>query len=366
MPTDTLTPEDAAQAEALAGRLFNAAQETLDMLTVYLGERLGLYRSLATDGPATPPALADRTGIHRRYAREWLEQQAVTGILEVDDPAAEEDARRYRLVRGHAEALTDPDSLFSVAPLARGLVACAQVAPRLVDAFRSGTGVAWADYGPDGYEAQGDFNRPWLRAQFGSQHLPGLPQLHARLSADPPARVADFGCGAGWASIAIAQAYPNVTVAGFDADEASIALARKHAADAGVADRVAFEVADVSNPSMTGAYDVVVAIELIHDLPDPVAALTTIRRVLVPGGTAIALEEKVADRFSPGHPIDRFAYAFSVVLCLPVGMAQQPSNAPGTVMRQDTFRRLAQEAGFRDVEVLDIDLPLQRFYRLVP
>src|SRR5919201_3373946 len=354
---EDLTDKAAAQAEALTGRLFLGHQETLDLVMVYIGDRLGLYRALASGGPATAAELASRAGIHERYAREWLEQQAVTGILEVDDASAPEEERRFSLPRGHAESLIDPESPFSITPLARVLVASVQVLPKLLEAYRTGGGVSWDDYGPDGYEGQADFNRPWLVAQFGTEHLPQIPDVHARLLADPPARVADFSCGAGWAAIAIARAYPGVTVDGFDVDEASIALASRNAADAGVGDRVSFQVADVTDRSLEGEYDLVVAIEGIHDLAKPVEALSTIRRVLAPGGAAIVVEEKVADRFSPDAAGDRFMYGWSVLLCLPVGMTEQPSAGMGTLMRQSSFRRYAQAAGFNDIEVLDIDRP---------
>lgn len=364
--TAELEHRDAERAEALTGRLFSAAQESLDVLTVYIGDRLGLYRALADAGPLTPSELAIATSIDERYAREWLEQQAVSGILEVDDPAVPAIKRRYALAPGHAESLVDPESPFSIAPLARGTVACAQALPAVLDAFRSGGGVPWSAFGTDAIEAQGDFNRPWLLSKLGTEHLPQIPDVHARLQGDPPARVADFACGLGWAGIAIARAYPNVTVHGFDIDEGSVERARRNAADAGVADRVNFLVGDITDRSFSGEYELIIAIEGIHDLARPVDALATIRRVLAPGGSAIALEEKVADSFTPGHPIDRFMYGFSVLLCLPAAMAEQPSAATGTVMRPETFRRYALEAGFRDLEILDIDLPMQRYYRLMP
>jgi len=161
---------DTAKAEAFAGRLFNGSLEAMDVLSVYIGERLGLYQALAQAGPATPDELAKRAGIHPRYAREWLEQQAVTGLLSVDNPSLPEDRRRYTLDPSHAEALINPESPFSITPLARTLVACAQALPKLLDAYRTGGGVAWSDYGKDGIESQGDFNRPWLVAQFGTEY----------------------------------------------------------------------------------------------------------------------------------------------------------------------------------------------------
>src|SRR5213592_4889719 len=135
---------DIEQRDALVGRLFEGILGTMDLMNVYLGDRLGLYRALVEDGPATTDELAARAGIHERYAREWLEQQAVTGILEVDYPAKPEGERTYTLPPAHAEALTDPDSLFSIAPLARALVASIEAVPHVVEAFRTGGGVAWS------------------------------------------------------------------------------------------------------------------------------------------------------------------------------------------------------------------------------
>src|SRR4029079_18724986 len=129
-------------------------------------------------------------------------QQAVTGLLDVDGAAAAADRRRYALPSGYRDALLDPDSPYSIAPLGRSLVACAKVLPQLIDAYRTGGGVEWAAYGPDMIEAQGDFNRPWLVNELGSRILPAIPRIHERLTPAPPVRVADVACGVGWASIA--------------------------------------------------------------------------------------------------------------------------------------------------------------------
>jgi 2-polyprenyl-3-methyl-5-hydroxy-6-metoxy-1,4-benzoquinol methylase len=362
------TAADTSKTEAFVDRLFGATLGAIDVFAVYLGDRLGLYKALANGGPATPPELAKRAGIHPRYAREWLEQQAVSEVLEVDDPGKPENERRYALPAAHAEALVDPESPFSIAPLARAFASIGVVLPDLMDAFRTGGGVAWANYGADGIEAQGDFNRPWLVHQFGTEYLPSVPDVDARLQADPPARVADVACGVGWAGIAIARAYPNVRVDGFDLDPSSIALANDYAAEAGLADRVSFQVRDAGDPANEGHYDLAVVIEAIHDMSRPVEALAAIRKMLAPGGTAIIADERVADEFTvPGDPAERLFYGASILLCLPAGMAEQPSAATGTVMRAGTLRRYANEAGFTDVQVIDsIDHPFLRFYRLTP
>jgi len=254
------------KAGAFVGRLFDAGLGGFDLLTVYLGDRLGLYRQLAEKGSGTPDELARRAGIHPRYAREWLEQQAVSGILEVDDTQKPADQRRYSLPAAHAEALTKPDSLFSISPVARALVSATQALPQLLRAFRTGEGVAWSAYGSDMIESQGDFNRPWLVNLFGAEFLPAIPDVHQRLLADPPARVVDVACGVGWAAIAIAKSYPKVNVDGFDPDESSIDEARRLAKESGVDDRVRFEVRDGEDVGKEGPYDLAVVVEAIHDV----------------------------------------------------------------------------------------------------
>jgi 2-polyprenyl-3-methyl-5-hydroxy-6-metoxy-1,4-benzoquinol methylase len=349
------------------GRVFAASLGMFDVLTLYLGDQLGLYRALRDGGPATPRELASRAGIDERYAREWLEQQAATGILDVDDVAAKADDRRFALPAAYAEPLLDKDSAYSIAPLARSMVACAKVVPQLMAAFRTGGGVEWADYGPDMIEAQGDFNRPWLLGSFGTQILPAIAGIAERLRADPSARVADVACGVGWAAIAIAQAFPKVRVDGFDLDAGSIELASKNARDAGVEDRVTFRKLDVAKAE-AGQYDLAVIIEAVHDMTQPVGVLASLRRMLRPDGTALIADEKTADAFAaPADESERLYYGFSVFTCLPAAMTERPTAATGTVMRADMMRRLGEEAGFARVERLDEPaLDMLRFYRLTP
>ena len=364
---DTPTPTERTP-DALVGRLFEATLGMMDVISVYLGDRLGLYRALRDGGPATASELATRGGIDERYAREWLEQQAATDILDVDDVAAPADRRRYRLPEAYVDPLLDVDSPNSIAPLARSVVACAKVLPELLDAFRTGGGVDWSAYGPDMIEAQGDFNRPWLRASLGSEILPAIPGIHERLTADPGPRVADVACGVGWAGISIAKAYPSVRVDGFDLDESSIALAQANARASGVGDRVTFAVRDAADPAAAGQYDLVVVIEAIHDLSRPVEVLGAIREMLRPGGTALIADEKTEDAFSaPASETERMFYGFSILTCLPAAMTERPTAATGTAMRPDTLRGYATDAGFTGFERLDEPaLDMLRFYRLTP
>jgi SAM-dependent methyltransferase len=178
--------------------------------------------------------------------------------------------------------------------------------------------------------------------------------------------VADIGCGEGWSSISIAQAYPEVSVDAFDIDEASIRAARSHAREAGVDDRVTFHDVDAAGLELDGRFDVVTAFECIHDLPDPVGVLGTMRRLASADGQVVVMDERVSERFpGRGDDIERVMYGFSLFICLPDGMSHVPSAATGTVMRPDTLRQYARQAGFSDIETLPIEADFWRFYRLL-
>ena len=353
------------QRDELVQRLFSASLGMAEVLTVYLGDTLGLYRALERAGPMTAPELAKETGIFERYAREWLEQQAAAGILTVDDVAAEAHERRYLLPPGHVEPLLDPESPYSIAPFCKSFVAVSGAMPDLVAAFRSGGAVPWSSYGRDMIEAQGDFNRPWLVGSFATEYLPAIRDLHERLLSEPGARVADVACGVGWAAIALARAYPNITVDGFDLDELSIEIASRNATEAGVADRVSFEAKDAADPALESSYDLATVVESIHDLSRPVAVLSAIQGMLKPGGTLIVADERTEDSFTaPASETERVFYAYSVLCCLPSAMDDHSSAATGTVMRRTTFEAYARAAGFDDVSVLPIEHDFLRFYRL--
>lgn len=352
--------------DALVERIFGSSIEFMEILSIYVGDRLGFYRALADDGGATASQLADATGTNERYAREWLEQQAVAGILEVEDADAQPKERHYRLPEGHDEVLLARDSLYFMAPFARLLVGMTRPLPAVLEAFRTGGGVPYADYGEDIREGVAHANRPQFVNLLGTEWLPSVPDVHARLQADPPARVADVGCGSGWSSIAIARAYPKAQVDGFDLDEESVAAARANAEAEGLTDRVTFQLRDASDPELSGRYDLAIAIECVHDMARPVEALRAMRSMASEEGTTIVVDERVGEDFAaPSDEVERLMYGFSILHCLPVGMAEQPSAGTGTVMRPATLRRYATEAGFSGVEILPIENELWRFYQLV-
>jgi hypothetical protein len=211
-------------ADEVAERLFGSLLGLVEIMAVFLGDRLGWYRCLADAGPASAVELARRTGTHSRYAREWLEQQAVAGLLTVDSDGAP-DERRFAIPTSTAEVMTDPKSLVYLAPFARMFGAVGPVLPQLVQAYRQGGGVSWETLGNDARESQADANRPWYETRLGPA-LTSVPALHTSLAA-AGCRILDVGCGAGWSSISLARAYPSARVLGVDIDQPSIDLARR-------------------------------------------------------------------------------------------------------------------------------------------
>ncbi len=359
----TTTHPSAPTTDQFAERIFEAALGAIDTFSIYVGDKLGLYRALAEHGPMTRTELSGRTGMHRRYAHEWLEQQVTTGFLTVSDPALPPDERRYALEAGPAEVLTDPDSLAYLTPFVRLLMAAGLQMPALLDAYRTGGGVSWAEFGPDMRTGQADMNRPWYVKELGASWFPSVPELHDRLAAG--AKVADVGCGEGWSSLAIAESYPGVTVDGFDVDVPSIESARRHAAAAGLADRVRFHAVDAATVDGHGTYDVVTAFECIHDLPHPTHVLATMRSLVKPDGHVVIMDEAVGDHFGQrSDAIERLMYGFSMFVCLPDGMAHEGSAGTGTVFRPSVLEAYALQAGFKGIEVLPIQNDLWRFYRL--
>jgi len=353
--------------DALVERIFGSSIGFMEILSIYVGDRLGFYRALADNAAgATASELADATGTHERYTREWLEQQAVAGILEVESVDTDPEERRYLLPESHDEVLLERDSLYFVAPFAQQMVSITRPLPAVLEAFRTGGGVPYPHYGEDMREGIAYGNRPMFVNLMGTEWLPAIPDIHERLQADPPARVADIGCGTGWSSISIARAYPKVRVDGFDLDEGSISEAKANAEAEDLTDRVTFQVRDAADPELSGRYDLAIAIECIHDMGRPVEALRAMRSMVSNDGAVLVVDERVGEDFvAPSDEIERLMYGYSILHCLPVGMAEQPSAGTGTVMRPATLRRYATEAGFSGVEILPIENDLWRFYRLV-
>ncbi len=355
------TTYDAAvlTTEQFAEKIFDAVRGAAQVQALYLGDRLGWYRMLADEGPLTASELAHRTGTVERYAREWLEQQAVSGIVAADLDA---EPVRFALPREYADVLVNADSTGYMAPMARFFAATGVRLPDLVEAYRNGGGVSWEQLGADAREAQGALNRPLFLHQLTTELLPQVPDVH-RLLQDG-ARVADIGCGEGWSAIGLASGYPACEIDGFDIDAPSITAAKRNAAGRGLADRVTFTAADATGLPDDG-YDAVFAFECIHDLPDPVSVLSTMRRIAKPGAPVIVMDERTADAFDPdAGPVEELLYGYSIVCCLPDGMSHGDSVATGTVMRASTLDDYARSAGFEGATPLAVEHDFFRFYRL--
>lgn len=358
------TSDGIAARDQLVERLFGATIAALDLYHVWLGERLGLYRALAQAGRATAAELGNRAGVSERYAREWLEHQAVAGLLAVHD-TGEAATREFSLPPGHDEVLLDRDSLNYMTPMALGVVGMAQALPQVREAFTTGSGVAYEAYGADTRQFIGWINRPMFVNLLASEWFARVPGLVDRLGADPPARVVDVGCGTGWSSISIARGFPKAVVTGLDLDAASIEEARENAREAGADDRVTFAVGNATDPELTGSFDLVCAFETIHDMVDPVGALRAMRGLRAEGATVLVADERVADEFTTDvEDGERFQWGWSAIHCLPCALSEVPATGTGTIMRTPTFRRYALDAGFTNVEVLPIDNDFWRFYRL--
>jgi 2-polyprenyl-3-methyl-5-hydroxy-6-metoxy-1,4-benzoquinol methylase len=357
-------PGQPGDPAALTGRLFRDMVGALELLTVYLGERLGLYQALHAEGPATSEELAARTGTIERYIREWLEHHAASGLLEVDDPAAGPLARRYRLPPGHVPVLADTGDVRYQAFSGVELVRAARWMPAVAEAIRGGGAPPALPWAPEG---RPEFNRAVFLNLLAKQWLPAIADVDLRLRGEPPARVADLACGTGWSSIAMAQAYPLISVDGFDLDADAIQAARRNAGEAGVADRVTFTAADASGPGVPGQYDLVTIIEGLHDMSRPADALRVARGMLREPGCVLVADELVEDAFTaPASLEEQYHYAWSVVACLPAVMGDPDTAATGAVMRPATLRRYASDAGFQGLEILPVNAGMLRLYRLTP
>lgn len=364
MCTSPMTlPTDAAAATGLDDRIVESAIGTLELFGVFLGMRLGLYDALAEVEALTPPQLADAASIDLRYAREWLEQQAVSGYLRVDDVDLAADARGYRLPVEHRGVLVDESDGAHVAPLARMVVGIAGVLDEVVAAYRTGDGVPYERYGADFRHGQGGINRPAFENDLIDSWLPAVDGVETALSEG--GSLADVGCGQGFSTVAIARRWPEANVVGVDIDAASVADARSIAEAVGSTAR--FAAIDGAGLADLGPFDVVTILESLHDMAHPVEALRAARAALSDNGVVVIADELVADRFvAPGDDLERMMYGWSISHCLPVARTEPDSAELGTVLRSSTLEELALAAGFGSVEVVDVDGGFFRIYAVRP
>ncbi|MEE3851596.1 methyltransferase [Gordonia sp. LSe1-13] len=305
--------------------------------SVVIGERLGLYRSLA-DGAATPAEFAARTGCHERYLTEWLRGQAAGGYVSYDPPSG-----RFSLTAEQAFCLADPDGPNVPAAFLTAM-GTLRAEPKITEAFRTGAGVGWHEHHEDVFVGCDAFYRPGYVADLVPTWIPALDGVEEKLLAG--ARVADIGCGLGSSTRLMAAAYPMSTFVGFDYHTESITLARKRTADAGLASQVSFEIATAQQFTGYG-YDLIAMFDCLHDMGDPLGAARRVREALAPDGTWLLVEPYASDVVEENfNPAGRLFYSASTFLCLPNSLSQPGGYTLGAQAGESAVREIAVDAGF--------------------
>jgi SAM-dependent methyltransferase len=329
---------DEAKLNDFLHRFVGDLGATVHAANVAIGDELGLYKALAA-GPSTPAELAERTDTHPRYVAEWLAGQAAGGYVTYDP-----DSDRYLLSEEQAFTLTDEQSPAFLPGAFQLAAATVRDAPRMVQAFRSGEGVGWHEHNPDVFEGCERFFRPGYIGNLVSAWIPALDGVQDRLEAG--ARVADIGCGHGASTVLMAQAWPSSAFTGFDYHPASVEVARKRAAEAGVTDRVGFEAAPADAYPGKG-YDLVTTFDALHDMGDPVGAARHVLSSLAPEGTWMIVEPAAGDRVEDNlNPVGRAYYGLSTLLCVPNSLSQEVGLALGAQAGEPGIRKVVTEAGF--------------------
>lgn len=330
-----------AQVTEFVHKALGDLGSALTAALVVIGDKLGLYKALAKGGAATPEELAKRTGTRERYVREWCSAQAAAGYITYDPKSG-----RYTLPEAHIPALTDDESPACVLGGFQGMTAAMKAEPKVAEAFKNGGGVGWHEHDPNLFHGTERFFRPGYNAHLVDSWIPALDGVKDRLAAG--ARVADVGCGHGASTVIMAKAFPRSTFVGFDYHRPSVERARERAREAGVGDRVTFEVASAKD--FPGSYDLVAFFDCLHDMGDPVGAARHVRASLAPGGAWMLVEPIAGDRLEDNlNPVGRLYYSASTLLCTPASLSQEVGLGLGAQAGEKRLREVLTEAGFTRV-----------------
>ncbi|MGH9109089.1 MAG: class I SAM-dependent methyltransferase [Acidimicrobiales bacterium] len=352
------TSSDATARYAL--RVWQYKQGEMVSLMIHLGDRLGLYVAMAGAGPLTAAALAVRTGLHERWVLEWLRGQGAAGLL------ATTDGETFELGPDASHVLADAESLWFAAGAFGGSATVPGVVDRLADAFRTGSGLSYDELGPSAAHHVERTLGPWCRLALVPRILPAMGGVLEHLNAG--ARVADVGCGAGVALLAMAEAFPRSHFDGFDISRHAIERARSKIGEAGLTN-VDLHVAEAAELPATPPYDLVLTLDCLHDMPGPAEAITAIKRALADGGTWLIKDIRCGPRWEDNlrNPLLAMMYATSVATCMSSGLSEPGGAGLGTL---GFDRRLAEmmcrQAGFTRFTVHDFDDPANLYYEVRP
>jgi SAM-dependent methyltransferase len=330
---------DEGKVQQFLGQALGELGATLNAALVVIGDRLGLYKAMAGAGPLTAGALAERTGTDERSVREWLNAQAAGGYVTYDP-----DGERYELPAEHAFVLADEDSPAFLPGAFELMTAAVRDEPHVTESFRHGAGLGWHEHSHGVFSGCERFFRPGYQANLVASWIPALDGVQDKLRAG--ARVADVGCGHGASTLILAEVFPTSELVGFDYHEGSIAQANERAREAGVADRVRFEVAPAGAYPGDG-YDLVATFDCLHDMGDPVGAARHVHSTLAPDGTWLIVEPFAGDRVEDNlTPVGRIYYAASTLLCTPASLSQDVGLALGAQAGEARLRDVVTAGGF--------------------
>ncbi len=354
-----LRPEpavDTGRLEAFAGKVLGDTAGASAVLLSAMGDRLGLWKDLASRGPATAGELARRAGLTERYVREWLAAMNAAGYVELDP-----ESGRFILPAEHAQVLAVEGGPAFLSGVHQELLGCMAVYDRVSDAFRQGGGVPIADYNADFFVGMERFTNTWFENHLLQTWIPAMPEVERRLVGG--ADVADVGCGGARGLVKLARAYPHSRFAGFDDSEAQVTRALANVAAEGLADRISVEVRDVGGTGLPHEYDVVFTFDVVHDAVDPLGLVRAIREALRPDGIYACLEVSSSpDPRDNVGPVATLLYGFSVLLCTTISLAHGGRGLGTMGLPEPAFHDLCRQAGFASVRTVPIDNPINSLY----
>ncbi len=356
--TTTTQPSiEQEKAQAFLGQVFGDLTGLTNTVLASIGDRLGLFKDLAAHGPATSAELATRTGVHERYAREWLGGMASAGYLTYDS-----NSGRFTLPPEHALTLADEGGPFFLGGVQQEMLGTLATLDRVMNAFRRGGGVPPTAFASDTWDGIERFTNGWFNNLLVQQWLPLMPDVRARL--EQGAEVADVGCGHGRALIKLAQTFPNARYVGYDVLPQLIERARANAAAAGVDDWVRFEQRDAAK-GLPGLYDVITTFDVVHDAADPAGLLGAIRHALTPDGVYVCVDINCSDKLQENlGPKGAFFHGCSVLLCMTMSLAEHGEGLGTLGLHEAKLRALCAQAGFGVVRQVPIDNPFNNLYEI--